>query len=312
MGAADDIFDAFRRAIGKSADMTPEERAKMLEALQRELEQAGPPVLAIIGEAGVGKSSTLNALFNAGAEVGHSSATTRTDNPYDVVVEDHEGRRGNIRVLDLPGLGESIEAAERLAEIYAQSLRQADAILWVHVASDRMLEFTERKIRELFGGPLRDFSDRLVFGLNRADSMHPGDWKLHGNAPSNEQIENLERAEENFSRIVSQSLPSSSPLRVTTYSATKRYNLARLFRMMMEAVPKDRRWILESRMDIANFLELADQRFVNDLRSRGIDVNLAETPSRADLLEMMSDAELREVTLNRLTPEEWWRQSRGR
>jgi predicted GTPase len=308
MGAANRIFSAFRVAVSNTEGLSEADRAGLLAALESEIAKEPPPVLAIIGEAGVGKSTTLNALFNAGAAVGHSKATTKNADGFDVAIFDHQGNRGDIRVLDLPGLGESRQSAARLADIYVSALPQADAILWVHPANDRMLEYTQTKIVELFHGELRRYVDRLVFGLNKADDMYPKDWRYHANIPSDTQVVNLRGAEENFSLLISSALPAGSEVRVTTYSATQRNNLSRLFRMMMEAVPDRRRWVLESRMDLANFLELADSRYVQDLQAKGFDVSVVSTPSREEIIEMMSEEDLRNCLRNHLTPEAWWQQ----
>ncbi len=308
MSTANKIFGAFRAVVSKDEQLSEDDRAGLLAALESEISNEPPPVLAIIGESGVGKSTTLNALFNAGAIVGHSRATTKNADDFSVAIFDHHGNRGDIRVLDLPGLGESIQSAARLAEIYASALPQADAILWVHPANDRMLEFTQTKLVELFQGRLSEHAGRLVFGLNKADDMQPKDWRYHANIPSDTQIENLQDAENNFSQLISRALPSGSTVRVTTYSATQRYNLARLFRMMMEAVPDRRRWVLETRMDLANFLELADDKYIHDLRVKGFDVDVTPTPSREKILEQMSERDLRECLRGNLTPEAWWLQ----
>jgi predicted GTPase len=308
MSAADRIFGAFKTVVSNSPQLSETDRTGLLAALESEIAKEPPPVLAIIGEAGVGKSTTLNALFNAGAAVGHSKATTKNADGFDVAIFDHQGNRGDIRVLDLPGLGESRQSAARLAEIYASSLPGADAILWVHPANDRMLEFTQTKLVELFQGELRTHIDRLVFGLNKADDMHPKDWRFHANIPSDAQVANLKGAEENFSRLMASALPEGSAVRVTTYSATQRYNLSRLFRMIMQAVPDRRRWVLETRMDVANFLELADSRYVQDLRAKGFDVGVTQIPPRDKIIEMMSETDLRECVRKHLTPEAWWQQ----
>ena len=78
--------------------------------------------------------------------------------------------------------------------------------------------------------------------------------------------------------------------------------------MMMQAVPNRLRWVLESRMDLANFLELAEPRYVQDLQARGFDVSVAPTPSREEIIEMMSEEDLRNCLRNHLTPEAWWQQ----
>jgi|ERR1017187_1612025 predicted GTPase len=311
MSAADKIFGAFKAAISSTEHLSETDRAGLLAALETEIAKEPPPVLAIIGEAGVGKSATLNALFNAGATlaaVGHSKATTKNADGFDVAIFDHQGNRGDIRVLDLPGLGESRQSAARLADLYASALPQADAILWVHPANDRMLEFTQTKLVELFQGKLRAYVNNLVFGLNKADDMHPKDWRYHANVPSDAQMANLQGAEENFSFLIANALPEGSAIRVTTYSATQRYNLSRLFRMMMQAVPERRRWVLESRMDVANFLELADTSYIQNLRAKGLDVSVAQTPPRDKIIEMMSEKDMRDCLRNHITPEAWWQQ----
>jgi predicted GTPase len=308
MNAADKLFGAFRTVISSSGQLTEDDRTGLLAALEAEIAKEPPPVLAIIGEAGVGKSTTLNALFNAGAVVGHSRATTKNADGFEVKIFDHQGNRGDIRVLDLPGLGESREAAARLAGIYAAALPQADAILWVHPANDRMLEYTQTKLEELFQGKLKGYVDRLVFGLNKADDMYPKNWRHLANIPSDAQMANLRDAEANFSHVIASVLPGGSAVRVTTYSATQRYNLSRLFRMMMQAVPDRRRWVLESRMDLANFLELADAKYVQGLQAKGYDVAVPSTPPRDQIVDMMTEKDLRDCLRNHLTPEAWWQQ----
>ena len=265
------------------------------------------PTIAIIGEAGVGKTTTLNALFNAGAEVGHSMPTTKTADGFDVEISDHRGNKGDIHVIDMPGLGESIAKAEDLAALYAKHLPASDVILWVHSASDRMLEFTQRKIVEIFREELGPLADSLVFGLNKAEAVS-ANWRHHGNVPSEDQIKNLELAERHFTDTMRQVLPRRSSLRVTTYSALQFYNLPRLFAMLMEAMPKKRRWVLEQRMDLANFVEKADPRFVAGVRgSERTQPEAVQMPAREWIVNQMTDKERRSCLERGLTPEDWWR-----
>lgn len=305
--AADSFFKEFRRRLSDNKELSDVEKERMGREVDKAIASEPIPTIAIIGETGVGKTTTLNSLFNAGAEVGHSRPTTKVAGGFDVEISDHHGNKGDIRVIDMPGLGESIARAQELGQLYDRHLPDADVILWVHPASDRMLEFSQRKITEIFREELGPLADHLVFGLNKADDMHPQNWRHHANVPSEEQLKNLDDAERNFSDTMRHVLPRRSPLRVTTYSALQFYNLPRLFALLMEAMPKKRRWVLEQRMDLADFINKADPRFV--ARLTGVEPDGSATrqaPARDWILDQMTEKDLRGCLQWGLTPEEWW------
>jgi uncharacterized protein len=313
VSAADAFFRAFRQALSENRTLSASDKELVGRELENAITSEPIPTIAIIGETGVGKTTTLNALFNAGAQVGHSSPTTKTADNFHAELHDHHGNKGDVRVLDLPGLGESIERAKELAVLYAEHLATADVILWVHPVSDRMLEFSQRKVAEIFREELAPLADSLVFGLNKADDMYPENWRQHGNVPSEEQLKNLELAEQHFKGIMRKALPRRSQLRVTTYSALRRYNLARLFALLMEAMPKKRRWVLEQRMDLANFVELADPRFVAGLTgSESAEPTTGQLPPRNWIVNQMTDADRRVCLERGMSPEDWWRVRRAR
>jgi hypothetical protein len=310
--AADSFFGSFRRALSEHDDLSDADRAALAREVDKAIAREPVPTIAVMGESGVGKSTTLNALFNAGAVVGHSKPTTMKADGFNITIADHRGSKGSIRVIDLPGLGESRARAPELADLYARQLPAADVILWVHTVADRSLEFTERKVAEMFRGGLASRADSLVFGLNKADDMYPKNWRQHANLPSQEQLKNLQGAEENFAKTMRGALPRQSPLRVTTYSALQFYNLPRLFRLLMEAMPKKRRWVLEQRMDLADFLSKADQRFVKDLQDNGtIARGRDKAPSRDWIIGQMSEQDKSTCLKDGISPEDWWRSRQG-
>jgi predicted GTPase len=95
------VVTKFRSILrgGESAGiLSPEELATIESAFDGEL--ARPPRIAVIGETGVGKSTTLNVLFNAGLEVSHTTACTQLE-----IEKEVEVRGGLLRIVDLPGLG---------------------------------------------------------------------------------------------------------------------------------------------------------------------------------------------------------------
>jgi predicted GTPase len=314
--AAESFFSEFRRKLSENKELSDTDKERMGREVDKAIAREPVPTIAIIGETGVGKTTTLNALFNAGAVVGHSRPTTKTADGFQVEISDHHGNKGDIRVIDMPGLGESISRAQELAELYEKHLSSADVILWVHPVFDRMLEFSQRKVAEIFREELGPLADHLVFGLNKADDMYPKNWRYHANVPSEEQFKHLEDAERNFSDEMRKVLPRRSPLHITTYSALQFYNLPRLFSLLMEAMPKKRRWVLEQRMDLANFIEKADPRFVAGVTgATGAEPGrpvTTQAPAREWILAHMTEADLRTCLLRGWSPEEWWQRKGNR
>lgn len=305
MSAADKLLGKFRDILTSTTEMSESERSKLLETLDDAYNNEPPPTIAVVGETGVGKSTTLNALFNAGAAVGHSRPTTSRVNAYD-----HRGSKGIVRVLDLPGLGESMQRASEIRALYHESLPSADVILWVHPVNDRMLEFTQTQIGKIFSGEDEHLISRLVFGLNKADSIQPDDWRRHANIPSEAQLVNLRDAANNFADVISTVLPNQQPPRTVTYSALARYQLPLLFRLLMDAMPPKRRWVLEQRMALADFRELADPAFI--LAATGVNsVRPTVRPGRAAIVNMMTNEDIRGAYAAGLTPEEWWERERA-
>ncbi|MFD3379602.1 MULTISPECIES: GTPase family protein [unclassified Streptomyces] len=255
-----DIIGKLRASVARSG-LSKEVGAQLVAETEEAIRREPPPVIALIGESGVGKSETINALFNAGQPVGHTRATT--DRAYRIPIVHHEveGGKGQgvLNVIDMPGIGDDARNHEAYRALYLKVLPQADVVLWVHAAEDRTVQLTQEMVRDIYVTGYPELANRLVFGLNKADQISPRDWNPQFNVPSAEQLRNLEERELDFVQRMSYVLPNWSS-KVVCYSATKRYNLTALFKAMMYAVHKERRWVLESRMDIADITELVDRR----------------------------------------------------
>ncbi|KUL29588.1 GTPase family protein [Actinoplanes awajinensis] len=126
------------------------------------------PTIGVVGVSGVGKSSTVSALFGA-------SPTALT-------------------VQTVPGLGEDFRRDPGLLREYAARLPLCDVILWVQDARARGLALDQSYLETL-----RPPRDRLVFGVNQVDLIAPGDW---AGGPSPEQAQHLlEVLEERKARL---------------------------------------------------------------------------------------------------------------
>jgi predicted GTPase len=292
-GAARRLMDAFVSAVSDSSKLSSGDRERVIVEFKKAKEEEPPPTLVIIGEAGVGKTMTINSLFNAGQPVSAQRATTlgavsmRVGPPAEELILNAE--RGLLRVFDMPGLGDRMSTYYSYKKIYLEVLPLADVILWVHPAEDRMLQFLQTAVRDIFVREMPHLIPRLIFGLNKADRIAPDNWNKVANIPSRAQLDNLSAREKDFQGIVREAVPKWQGSAVV-YSAWTRYQLTRLFKSMIYAVPEERRWVLEDRMSLADFFELVDRGILRAAMDRA-QIPAPVKPAReADILPDRSSA----------------------
>ena len=233
--------------------MTAENVAALDSALKAE--EAKPPRIALIGETGVGKTSTINALFGKGLEISHTRACTQIET--EVV-----GERGRpVRVFDMPGLGEDLDADERHFDTYRRVLREVDVAVWIVKADNRAMTNVQRALDRLMKDGTLD-AKKLVVALNQVDLLQPGTWDPEINLPSAEQEETIKQRRndivEKMRKVVD--VPDRQ---VVAYSARTFYNLEALFEALLGACDETRRWLLHDRACCADFNTLIDSRTAN-------------------------------------------------
>lgn len=209
--------------------------------LQKEINEK-PPTIGIVGVSGVGKSSTINAMFKTQLKVSHTVAGTKEFGAIDLALQfTHEAIQNtliSLRVVDAPGLGESRSADVQYIQMYREHLPACDVILWVLSARNRAMALDQMYLEEL-----ANFRERIVFGVNQVDLVYPMNWENHINMPSVGMVENIKKIVEDRAQKLEEVI--KRPPTILAYSAERGYQLTQLFEMVLNSLPSNRRWLFD-------------------------------------------------------------------
>jgi len=261
-----ELLRGFKDEIRKSSkknNISDKDFEVIWKQVTEKIDKEPPPKIAFIGNTGVGKSATLNALFNAGQPISHTEACTQVEGIIQITVDTVEGEKGFLTFYDMPGLDESISSQEKHLETYERILKDVDIAIWVLEAHNRGI----KNVQDTINNEIRKFNseiiNRIVFALNKVDLVHPGatDWNPLMNLPSDEQDLNISERIADVEKKIKEILPDWSG-KIIGYSAEKRYNLTKLFSTLLDAVPETRRWVVSSRKALSDYIELVDERLL--------------------------------------------------
>lgn len=235
---------------------------KILGCLKKEIAKVPPPKIALIGLAGVGKSSTINALFNAGQPVSHIRACTKTDVRILADASVYTGSKGDIIIYDMPGIGEDIESDKKHYETYKNVLPEVDVIVWIFEAADRVITPIQQALLYLKDTIGSNFAKKLVIAINKADLIYPGEssWNHEFNLPSDEQRQRYGELDQYIREKIYAVLPTWSG-NIEIYSATKRYRLEQLMTAIVNAMEQKKKWTLGEKADVASSKELLPKEY---------------------------------------------------
>lgn len=238
------------------------DKIKQLEALIAK-ERASPPKVAIIGKAGVGKTTTINNLFNASWKTSHTVAGTKN-----AQMEEFDlAGGGRLAVVDMPGLGEDVDQDAEYEKIYRTELPSADIVIWVMQANAKDMAEDQRILSGLIADTMKGLEGRIVVALNQVDKIGPGEWNEKLNYPTPLQAESIERRCADIATKLARVTPVSRA-NIVHYSALRRYRLYDVLISIINA-SEDRGWKFP--IHPADPIELADpevQEFAAQVRSK--------------------------------------------
>lgn len=251
------IFDRLDRFLQGRDHADGDKRQQVYELLKESViaELDKPTHIAVIGKCGVGKTSTINALFGTDWKISHVRAATKREQVYI-----YQSERGKLKISDLPGLGEDLETEDAYRGLYMRVLRECEVALFVLKADTRDMLDVQRILRDVVAGAMPDVAKRIIIGLNQVDLVQPGAWIEGANVPSPDQ-------EANIGSIIRErvkSIQKVCPIKraqVIAYSAVRRYRLAHLFHAMI-ACTNGEAWVLDAKKNIADWKELVDEKYL--------------------------------------------------
>lgn len=220
-----DLFETLRHSgIQVSPDQEQEIKRRVNEVLEY------VPRIGVFGKTGVGKSSLCNALF------GHdvcpiSDVEACTRNVQEELLSIDKGGKG-IKLVDVPGVGESGERDVEYGALYARLLPELDLILWVLKGDDRAFTTDENFYKNIVK-PHMNEGKPFFFVLNQVDKIEPyRQWDDKNCEPGPEQLQNIQRkvdyVADRFGIAASKIIP---------VSANEKYHLTRLVDEFIRALP---------------------------------------------------------------------------
>lgn len=222
--------DFFDELESKGISISPEQK----KAIENKLNaiMTYEPKIGIFGKTGVGKSSLTNALF--GKEICPiSDVEACTRNPQEVIIG--MGQKG-LKLLDVPGVGESSERDKEYAPLYAKLMPELDLVLWVIKADDRALTSDEVFYKSVVK-PHVDEGKPFFFVLNQVDKIEPfREWDEDRGEPGPKQFQNIHRKIEDVATFF-----GITASKVIPVSANEKYNLTKLVDEIVFALPKDKK-----------------------------------------------------------------------
>lgn len=274
----------------ENSDMSDEEKKKMLLSLTQLKEERVN--LMITGCTGCGKSSTINALFNA------EKATVGTGpDPETMEIQCYE--LDNLILWDSPGLGDGEAADKRHTEKIINKLRETntkgqlliDLVLVIVEGTGRNLETAYNLINKVIIPNLGENPEkRILIAINKADAAMSGrNWDSVQHKPMPKLIEYLDKQAMSVRKRIKEN--TGVDVETIYYSAGYKeegepqepsYNLLKLLLYILRFTPDNKRIIVMSNLNTKD----EEKSFtINDEPQEEIVEEIAKELSRGDIFK---------------------------
>ena len=251
-GEKQSIYDLLEEEIINS-ELPDSEKTKKLSRL---LKVRGKKVnIMLTGAAGVGKSSTINALFNMEVAKVGVGADPETDCISKFELD-------NLTLWDTPGLGDGVESDERITRDIVRKLNEMDedcnllidVVVVILDASTKDLgtsyDLINKVLIPCFGED--EAKKRILVALNQSDMAMKGThWNAEQNEPDEVLREFLKKKAESVRKRIQDG--TGIDIKPICYCAgykeeggeqRKPYNLTKLLYFIVKAIPKEKRLAL--------------------------------------------------------------------
>lgn len=241
------IMDTIMAEVKKGdLNLSESEEKIFIEAIEEAKKQKLN--IMFVGATGVGKSSTINAIFNTEvAKVGYSvNPETSTIKKYEI---------DNMILWDTPGLGDSPENDANYAIQIANALKAkdengnliVDEVVVLVDGSNRDMGTTYEVIENIIMPYIGD-SNRIVIAINQCDMAKKGRcWNRDEGKPEEELVEFLnDKVKSVKNRILEYTGVETSPI---YYSALYKYNISKLLYTMIKSIPETKRFVVADNLN---------------------------------------------------------------